>query len=114
MSEPDFFEPSREELDRMSSYRRTTTRSNDPFSPNYTAETEEQIARRIFRTALPQAAKEIVDIAVGSTNDRTRLQAAQYIVERNLGKVGDDPAHASDDLLRGIVEDFTREIEGRA
>jgi len=77
----------------------------------YPDETEEQTARRVFREALPNAAKAIAEISMNSTNDRTRLAASQYIVERNLGKVGDDPAHVSDNALSRLVNDIAEDLK---
>jgi hypothetical protein len=74
-------------------------------------ETEEALARRVFRQALPNAAAGIVDIAMNSTNDRTRLTACQYIVERNLGKVGDDVAFAGDNALAAFVQGIEEDLK---
>lgn len=95
----DMIEPSRDELDAM--------KLDVSLYPN---ETEEQTARRLFREALPQAVLGLVDIATNSSNDRTRLTACQYIVERNMGKVGDDPAHVKTDILEGIVADLEESL----
>lgn len=92
-------EPSRDELDAMKLE-----------ADLYPQETEEQTARRLFRTALPQAVVGLIEIATNSTNDRTRLTACQYIVERNMGKVGDDPAHVKDDVLSSIVADLEESL----
>jgi hypothetical protein len=77
----------------------------------YRDETEEMMARRIFRQALPGSAAGIVDIAMNSTNDRTRLDACKYIVERNLGKVGDDAAFAGDNALAAFVNGIEDELK---
>jgi hypothetical protein len=98
MSDP--YEPTQAELDAMVLDAKL-----------YPDETEEQTARRIFREGLPNAAKAIVDIAENSTSDRTRLTAAQYIVERNLGKVGDDAAHAPDNALAKLVNEFAEGLK---
>lgn len=49
-------------------------------------ETNEQLTQRIFKENLPTAAASIVHLAVHSSNEKIRLSAAQYVVERNLGK----------------------------
>lgn len=54
-------------------------------------ETPESMAVKVFRRGLVPAALQIVEIAQKATSDRVRLAAAQYVVERNLGKVGDMP-----------------------
>lgn len=80
----------------------------------YVNETEEQMARRIFREALPTAARAIADISRDSTNDRTRLDASKYIVERNLGKVGDDAAHVGDNALAKFAAGIEEELRKSA
>ena len=98
-----YYDPTPAELDDM-------LKVSGKLTPVITAETEEQAARRIFRMALPSAARTVVDIAENSLNDRTRLQAAQYIIERNLGRVGEDVAHASSDALRMMVDGFEHDL----
>jgi hypothetical protein len=78
----------------------------------YPNETPEVTARRIFREGLASAAAGIVKIALNSTNDRTKLTACQYIVDRNLGKIGDDPTFS--DKLSGIVEDIEAALQADA
>jgi hypothetical protein len=59
--------------------------------------------KRIFEENAPFAAAAIIDIMNNSTNDNTRLRAAQEIVARVIGPVGkDDSAAALDEFLQGI------------
>lgn len=97
----EFYTPTADEMNAMMA---------PTIEPLSVSETEEQMARRAFRQALPGAAQAIIDIAHHGMNERTRLTAAQYIVERNMGKVGQDPALANTDTLRGLVEGLTEEI----
>lgn len=49
-------------------------------------------AERIFKENAVPAALSIAHLAVHSPNERIRLAAAQYVVDRNLGRIGDtDP-----------------------
>lgn len=98
----EFFDPTDEQL-ASTVYKRGAERSSLERAV-YRDETEEQMARRIFRQALPAAASSIVDIAMNSQNDRTKLDASKYIVERNLGKVGDDAAFVGDNALAELVK----------
>ena len=53
-------------------------------------ESEEQLTRRLFRENSAAAALGIIHVSKHGQNERTRLDASKYIVERVLGKVGDD------------------------
>lgn len=57
----------------------------------------EQTATQIFRDNAPLAAQVIVDIMVHSESERNRFQAAKYITERVLGRVGDNKPDAGPD-----------------
>ncbi len=55
-------------------------------------ESEAATAQRIFVENLPAAAQSIAHTAIYSTNERLRLDAAKYVVERVMGRVKDvDP-----------------------
>jgi hypothetical protein len=54
------------------------------------SETEEEMARRILREASAAAAQSIVHIALNDPNSRVRLSAAQTVLDRTLGKIGDE------------------------
>lgn len=53
-------------------------------------ETEEGTARRLMRENVGVATLSIIHLATHGSNDRLRLDASKYIVERVLGRVGDD------------------------
>jgi hypothetical protein len=55
-----------------------------------TSESEEVIARRIFRENLVQATQAICHLATYGLNEKIRLDAAKYVVERGLGRLGED------------------------
>lgn len=74
-----------------------------------------QHARDIFKEAAPMAARAICHLATFSRNERVRLDAAKYVVERNLGRVADDPTiTGGDDMLMKFMKGFTTEAEDYA
>lgn len=54
------------------------------------SESEEDLAKRILRENAAHAAQSIVHVALHDANGRTRLAAAQYILERTLGPVNQE------------------------
>jgi hypothetical protein len=71
------------------------------------ADDKNATAKRLFREAGPTAAAAIVHIAQYGDNERLRLDAARYITERNLGKVGGEDAGGDplEELLASVVKD---------
>lgn len=67
-------------------------------------ETEESIAKRLFRENLIQATQAICHLAVYGLNEKLRFDAAKYVVERNLGPAGYDGG------VRDPIEDLIAEI----
>lgn len=55
-----------------------------------TGKSEDAIAADIIRDAAPIAARSIVHIAMYSLDERKRLEAAKYIIDRRLGRVGEE------------------------
>lgn len=55
-------------------------------------------ARRIFVENAAIAAQSIVNIAIYSPSDRTRLEASRYVIERNLGRLGETTEDIDDPL----------------
>lgn len=49
----------------------------------------EAVVQAKLRKAAPNAANAIIDLALNSENDRIRLDAAKYILDRTLGKIPD-------------------------
>jgi hypothetical protein len=69
---------------------------------------QEQAALRVFQENLALAAQAITHIALYGGAERVRLEAAKYVVERNLGRLQDvDPQSATDPwdaLLKEVVK----------
>jgi len=61
-----------------------------PVNPAKTAE-------QIFRQNASLAAEQIVALSLGGANERVRLDASKYIIERVLGRVGDMKPLGDDD-----------------
>lgn len=76
-------------------------------------EGQQDHARRLFRENLPLAAMSVIHMARFSPNERTRLDAAKYVVERVLGKVGEDMSLEKDPFL-AFLEDCTVEVAAGA
>lgn len=69
--------------------------------------TEVEAARSLFREGLVPATQAIIHLAAYSNNDRTRLDAAKYVVERNLGKVTEKLALG--DVWENLLSEITSE-----
>lgn len=83
------------------------------LNPN---ESPSQLAERLISESAPQAAMAIIGIATSPTaNDRVRLAAATYIVDRTCGRIGD--ANRTPDggaPWDGVFAAVTREVEEAA
>jgi len=65
-----------------------------------------EFTRELFRQNAPAAASAIVHLAIHSQNERIRLQSAQYVVERVLGRPGEENPHGRtplEALMEGII-----------
>lgn len=67
-------------------------------------ETVESHADRIFRESLVPAARTLCDIAIHSKNEPLRARTAQYVVERGLGRVQDNPPEKDDPFKKLLAE----------
>jgi hypothetical protein len=68
-------------------------------------QSREQQAREIFGLNVAAAAATITQVAMYGTTERIRLEASKYVVERILGKLGEDVG-VSDPL-----KDFLTSVE---
>jgi hypothetical protein len=78
---------------------------------DFTGETVTQQSQRMFQENAPAAVKSIIMLAKHGTNERIRLQAAQYVVERVLGRVQDNPPKAEDDPYQILLAECVRYIK---
>ena len=67
-------------------------------------------AARVFRENAVPAAQSIVHLALYSGNESLRFRAAQYVIERNMGRVQDGQP-VDNDPLTTLFGAVTREAE---
>lgn len=77
------------------------------------SETQGELANRIFRENAPAAAASIVHTALHGTNERIRLDAAKYTVERLLGRVGDGNPSAAANPLDAFINALENAANGK-
>jgi hypothetical protein len=68
-------------------------------------QTPESQATDQFRTNLPVAAAAICHLACHSVNERIRLDAAKYVVERNLGRIGEHNLPSAKDPVDELIKE---------
>jgi hypothetical protein len=73
-------------------------------------EDEARVAEELFRQGLPMAAMTIIHASKHSNNERLRVDAAKYVVERNLGAIKDaNPLQGRrEDPLMALVQSLTK------
>jgi hypothetical protein len=76
-------------------------------------ETEEVMARRLMRENLVATTQRIIDLTQ-SSSDRTALDASKYLIDRVLGKAGEDLATAGSDKLSQFVNDLEEDLRRQA
>jgi hypothetical protein len=70
---------------------------------------EEQLANQIFRDHVGLCAQVICEIATGSDNEKNRLTASKYVVERVLGRTPDAVVEREQDMWQDLFGSITRE-----
>lgn len=115
---PDFRNPHGEEFDDTASDKAwvpddalASLVSERELNPD---ESDEQLTRRLFKENSAKAALQIVFVSNHGTNERTRLDASKYIVERVLGKIGDDVFEGAKNPLEALMEDVLEQAEAFA
>lgn len=71
---------------------------------------EKATAERLFREGLPLATLSIIRLSQSAQSDRTRLDAAKYVVERNLGRIQDLNTGVEDPLMDLLNELNAKEL----
>lgn len=80
----------------------------------FTQETPAEMARRIFKESAPNAAASIVHVALYGSNERLRLDASKYVVDRVLGRVGEDVNIGVDSPLDAMIKQMELAAEAHA
>ena len=70
-------------------------------------ETDEELARRIMRSNLPSVAMGLAKLALYDTNSNVRLRASQYLMDRVLGKPGEDVNVGAQSPLEQLMGEIT-------
>jgi len=73
-------------------------------------ETPTQQARRLFEEALGAAVLSITHLSQHSASERIRLQASQYVVERNLGPLAAALQGDAADPFREFLADCVAQV----
>jgi hypothetical protein len=79
-----------------------------------TQETAPEMTRRLFRDNAPGAATSIVHVALYGSNERLRLDASKYVVDRVLGRVGEDVIPDKDSPLEAMMKNMMQAAEAHA
>jgi hypothetical protein len=77
-------------------------------------ESSEAMTRRLFRENSAAATASIVHIALHGSNERLRLDASKYVVERVLGRVGEDKGTDEEQPLDALVRQMAMAAEAHA
>jgi len=67
------------------------------------SQSDEDLARKILREGAPFVARGVLQIAVHSHSEATRLRAGQYVLDRVLGRPGDDLKSGGEDPLKELL-----------
>lgn len=78
-----------------------------------TGKSEKELARLMLQFKLPEVTQGIVQLALRGSNERVRLDASKYLMERVLGKVGDDAFDGSRSPLEEMFDDVSTYLAGR-
>lgn len=71
-------------------------------------------ATALFKENAANAAQSIIHTALYSDNERVRLDASKYVVERVLGRAGDTTSDPSLDPLQALINEAIEITSGRA
>lgn len=100
----------------IEAFQRANKRLADAYKEEFdTAEDAVEKTQMFFKTNTLTAAKVIFEICQNSNNDRTRLSAAQYIVDRGLGPVAksETPESELEKLVKGMQARKQNEDDAR-
>lgn len=79
------------------------------------SESYPETAQRLFDESSPLAAQEIIRLATNRmANERVRLDAAKYVVERALGKLGNDTKPAAGNPWDDVIGVMAKDAENHA
>jgi hypothetical protein len=76
-------------------------------------ESEEALTFRLFRENAPRVAMSVINVALKGSSERLRLDAGKYVLDRVLGKIGDERVRP-DSPLDALVRQMQIDAEGAA
>ena len=80
-------------------------------------ETNPKTAKRLMDENAPVVAMSLIHLAIHSKSERTRLDAGRYIMDRILGRVGEEllPTEDSpiDQFVHSVMNDIDAVVAGR-
>jgi hypothetical protein len=71
-----------------------------------------EVLKRILRESAPLAALAVAHLAVHSSSERMRFNAATWILDRNLGKITENPSTAEKDPFALLLEECVIAMKG--
>jgi len=74
----------------------------------------EEQTRRHLDQAAPAAAMSIINIALYSHDERRKLDASKYVVDRLLGRIGEEKADGKGSPLESLLADVVQTAEALA
>jgi len=74
------------------------------------SESFEDMGRRLIQEALPIAIAAVTKIAENGTTETSRLKAAQYIIDRNLGPVAANTNDPSKNRYGALLDEVTTTV----
>jgi hypothetical protein len=74
-------------------------------------EDEETTARRLLRENVPTAVTALTHLMTHSQNERVRMDASKYVIDRVLGKIGDDAFGGDESPIVKFLSDVTSYVE---
>ena len=77
-------------------------------------ETHEQLSRRLLKENVPMATMSVINLALHGTNERLRLDAAKYVMDRVLGKPGEDVFDKDRSPLEELIDEVTTYVHSHA
>ena len=78
------------------------------------SESDAECATRILCENTPRAVLAIVHLAQHSANEQTRLRAAQYVVDRVLGRIGENNPAGNEDPFERMTKALTSPVSSTA
>lgn len=77
----------------------------------HTKEDNKALSRRLIDENSPVVAHSMIWLAVHSPSERVRLDAGRYLLDRNLGRVGEEQGDQKDSPITELLESVLADID---